>query len=829
MSGAKELRIFTIGLILLLGTGGASPLLTHPQQQDSALTEAIYPRWQPGDRQIEFGNYLVVLGGASRTAYTYLNYPIANTFGCLLSFVPAGQGLVSDICIGAPYLRLRGIKEPVKYTQVEQVEEGIPEGITTFRVQGNLSGPRGEKAQVVTTYHFHAESGLIELESEITNSGDQPIERFSYSLFCGANTSYSFSPFNRDAYPSLNFRVYGCPGYVLAWINRNPLDEKPTSELNPGESLRVAYALMVDKEGSNLLDRVYQELGQPMLKASIKLEEFKGDLAEIIIRDLVTHVVFYRTFFQGEEISEIPLPAGAYQVRANLFPGVRWENFYVVPDKPNLCTVKDSAKGQVKVRIRDGSGNPVPGKVTFLGVGGTLNPYFQPENPLVTGRGWETRKNSCFPGLGESAVSLPVGSYLVIASRGPEYSRDQRIVEILRNDDRRLDFTIDKVVDTRGFISIDTHMHTMFSDGDMKVPARVLSVAAEGVDIAVSADHNTIIDYRPALTELGLSGVLGFIPGDEVTIGGMIHYNTYPLTYRENLPLHGAINPHAALVKTLFERSRKTEPGCLIQVNHPRSGTIGYFNQYGLDPETAAYALKGFDLSFDVLEVTNGPYRHGNNADSLKDWLNLINRGHYFPLIGTSDSHGIDGSEPGYSRTYLKYSGGKGQDLNVAAVIRTLKAGHSFVTNGPLVEVTVNGSTGMGETCTDRDGEVEVAVRVQSAPWIAVNEIRLLVNGRRQMGLPVIPPKSGSLDLVKKFQIKLEQDAALVVEVLGHRTLYPLIQRTASQGRTDRAVLPYALTNPIFVDRDGNKRFDPPLPTEIRLLDKLPEIEKKEN
>jgi hypothetical protein len=30
-------------------------------------------------------------------------------------------------------------------------------------------------------------------------------------------------------------------------------------------------------------------------------------------------------------------------------------------------------------------------------------------------------------------------------------------------------------------------------------------------------------------------------------------------------------------------------------------------------------------------------------------------------------------------------------------------------------------------------------------------------------------------------------------------------------------VTPLALTNPVFVDRDGNGRFDPPLPTAIQI------------
>jgi hypothetical protein len=369
---------------------------------------------------------------------------------------------------------------------------------------------------------------------------------------------------------------------------------------------------------------------------------------------------------------------------------------------------------------------------------------------------------------------------------------------------------------------VDPHMHTTFSDGNMRVPSRVLSAAAEGLDVAISADHNFIVDYGPALRELGLDGTLGFIPGNEVTISGMIHYNSYPLTARPDTPGNGAIDPLSDTIRDLFDRSRSADPEALIQVNHPRSGTLGYFNMFELDPESAAFALKGFDLRFDVLEIYNGPFNHSGNAASVKDWLHLINRGWFFPLTGSSDSHRVDGGEPGYARTYVRYSGGEGRDLDKAAVIQAIKAGRSYATNGPLVEITVNGQAGMGETCTDRDGTVELLIRIQSAPWVAADEARLLVNGRVRAGFPVSQGRGGAVDTVRTLPLALSRDSALVVEVLGRRTLFPVMQHKATGGRLNEAVLPYAITNPVFVDTDGNGRFDPPLPGDIRLLDRIP-------
>jgi len=46
---------------------------------------------------------------------------------------------------------------------------------------------------------------------------------------------------------------------------------------------------------------------------------------------------------------------------------------------------------------------------------------------------------------------------------------------------------------------------------------------------------------------------------------------------------------------------------------------------------------------------------------------------------------------------------------------------------------------------------------------------------------------------------------------LGGRTLFPVLQSPSWSGKAEDGTLPYALTNPVFIDVDGNGRFDPPL------------------
>jgi len=60
--------------------------------------------------------------------------------------------------------------------------------------------------------------------------------------------------------------------------------------------------------------------------------------------------------------------------------------------------------------------------------------------------------------------------------------------------------------------------------------------------------------------------------------------------------------------------------------------------------------------------------------------------------------------------------------------------------------------------------------------------------------------------------LELKADAYLVVEVVGTQSLYPVVQQPARDGLLEEAALPYAITNPVFIDVDGNGLFDAPGP-----------------
>jgi hypothetical protein len=334
----------------------------------------------------------------------------------------------------------------------------------------------------------------------------------------------------------------------------------------------------------------------------------------------------------------------------------------------------------------------------------------------------------------------------------------------------------------------------------------------------VASDHNTVTDYSGALKDLKLQNELASIFGSEVTVADVIHHNTFPMEFRPAEFGNGAINAAADDPSELFLASRKKNPAAILVVNHPRAGDLGYFNNFYLDPESAATALTAFSPNFDLLEVLNGPYFYSSNGAAIEDWFHLLNRGYYYPIVGSSDAHGIDRDETGCARTYVFYDGEKGGRLDRGAIIQALKKGRAFVTNGPIVEFKVNGQYTSGDFAKAKDGKVDARVDVRSAPWVVVDEVRLIINGERKFIYPIPESGTAGTKFEKEISLALNRDSYICVEVLGNKTLFPVLQETSDSGLLSDATLPYALTNPVFVDVDGNGKFDALFSQKIRFI-----------
>jgi hypothetical protein len=360
-------------------------------------------------------------------------------------------------------------------------------------------------------------------------------------------------------------------------------------------------------------------------------------------------------------------------------------------------------------------------------------------------------------------------------------------------------FELKRAVDLPGLVCADLHQHAARSP-DSAVPPldRVASNLAEGLDVQVATEHNFVADYSEQAIQLSTAAPLLFLSGEEVTREGVGHFNAWPMKPKPD-GRGGAIDVRDKNAHQLLAKLRA--PDRVVQVNHPRAGNIGYFNLVNFDP-TGAALPRELETGFDAVEVLTG--KEAQKSDQpLADWMSLMNHNIVLTAVGGSDSHLLWGQEVGYPRTCVFLDGKPTVEALVAAVKQSRAA---LVTTGPFVTVSAAGH-GMGQLVPAPRGRARLDVEVRAAPWVDTKKLELWVNGGRR-GKPIdLPPGRGPVRYKGSIELKIEHDAAVVVIVRGDATLAPVV----SQLPGAQAPTPIAITNPIFLDRDGDGRFTGPL------------------
>lgn len=450
----------------------------------------------------------------------------------------------------------------------------------------------------------------------------------------------------------------------------------------------------------------------------------------------------------------------------------------------------------------DAGGAAMPCKVTFERTGGAPPPDFG--LPHVAG----PARNQVTTADGEVDIALSPGAYRVTGSRGPEYALAQASLTLAPGQRGELRLTLARVLDTAHYLACDFHQHSVHSaDSPVGLTDRVIANVAEGVELAVSTDHNDIADLRPFVQKLHLERELVSIPGDELTSDASEHpwghANAYPLAPDPGKPRGGAPPVRDRTPGEVWAELRKSAPtDIVVQVNHPRSGRTGYFDLLGFDPKTGVGSSPAYDAGFDAIEVWNG-----RNVEArgrvLADFQAMLRTGHPVTAVADTDTHGIVGQEAGYPRTYVRVA----DDAHLEAwnpartddVLRGMKTLRDVVlTNGPMLHVSANGAPIGGVA---RGHVIRVDVRVESAPWVVVEKVSVRLSSGDEQAKPVVekPIPSGALGAHVTFTLKVSSDDALVVVAEGTRPLSPVLGP-----ESDAAILPWAMTGAIWVDADGD-------------------------
>jgi hypothetical protein len=396
-------------------------------------------------------------------------------------------------------------------------------------------------------------------------------------------------------------------------------------------------------------------------------------------------------------------------------------------------------------------------------------------------------------GTNDMELTLAHGRYRLVIFHGLEWTAAEREI-VIDEHPQTLAIGLRHVVEPGPWIGADLHTHARGSfDSLMPYTKREDSLSAMGVEVAVSSDHDTA-------SQPTSRGPLAWIGGVEIT-RNFGHLNLYPFTAAPPPKRYRRLRD---LVAEAVDRA----PEAILQVNHPRLRGMGLFTilriKRGVPPTPDQVPL-----AVRHLEVFNGRDRQASVVRaSVDEWLTMWQAGRPFWATGGSDVHKSVRPSPGFPRTYvpclpLPTRATCGTPLWVRTM---LDGGRAFVTSGPFVEVRQNESgQGPGGALAVKDGHATIHVRVRAAPYVAADELVVLVGGQ-EIARRELPPKTlryddaGTLEEAQKAAIAFDDELTvpvapsaktLVVLVRGKQSMQTLIPTLDME--------PFAFTNPLIV------------------------------
>lgn len=379
-----------------------------------------------------------------------------------------------------------------------------------------------------------------------------------------------------------------------------------------------------------------------------------------------------------------------------------------------------TATAQLNVVVVEGQ-TQVPAKITILNDRRSmvlLSPGSNTEHVAI-------RPGCVYTLTGEAGFGLPSGIYTIFATRGFEYSVDSAKIELKEGDSKSLRLSISREVDTRGWISSDTHVHTSTHSGhgDATDRERIITLAAEGIELPVITDHNKHVDLLPVAESLGARQWMTLVNGNEVTtpVG---HFNVFPVDPGKKPVDHRVDNWN-----TLHDRLNEYG-NVVVVLNHANDIHNGFrpFDS-SIHIAVAGHNNRNWTVPANAMEILNSGSQQSDITELYSDWFGMLNGGQFLTPVGSSDSHDVTRFIVGQGRTYIKGDDSKPSALDINAAVKNMLEGRVLVSSGLLTTIKVDQQFGPGDIVKAKKGKVNVDVGVYGPSWTKADRVLLFVNG----------------------------------------------------------------------------------------------------
>ncbi|TMR11277.1 hypothetical protein ETD86_36220 [Nonomuraea turkmeniaca] len=401
-------------------------------------------------------------------------------------------------------------------------------------------------------------------------------------------------------------------------------------------------------------------------------------------------------------------------------------------------------------------------------------------------------------------VEVPALPLTITVARGMEYGEASLDLTPDPGLEHLIRLTPERIYDAaaRNWYGADMHVHLNWAGDHVGVPADA-AAAQHGEDLHVlnllagNVSGRRVYD-REALDHW---------TGEDLPWSDATHIARMGVEYRNDLLGHiYAFAPRAAPLRfhTGFDGDADWPPnadglrelrglGALVGYSHPfrtpiadgapPKGVVSPVPRNCAARELVADAALGLVDSLDVLT-------HASIPATAAVYRRLIGAGNRLAVTAGTDAmisftrSDNQSNPPGWARVYAQLEG----PLTARAFAVAVRAGRTFATTGPWLELSVNGH-GPGHVIRARAGDRVTVSAAAIGPEVAAVRIRT-ADGVRA-GAERLP--GGDEPLTVKADIEVDAPTYIVAEVLCHP--HPRTMTTTG----------YALTSPVYVDVDGRQ------------------------
>jgi TolB protein len=473
--------------------------------------------------------------------------------------------------------------------------------------------------------------------------------------------------------------------------------------------------------------------------------------------------------------------------------------------------IPGGAQGQVIVRNRhflrpvgrlslltlDSSGQPTSARIFVTGEDGRA---FAPDDAWMHGddnfvRAERRFEAHYFHTSGNSDLTIPAGPVDVEVMKGFEYRVEKKSVQVAA--DQTMTLTIQlrphdlpQQPNSR-WLSGDVHVHMNYGGAYRNTPKNLVAQAtAENLsiveDLIVNKEQRIPdIGYFSSNADAASTGTTLLFHGQEFHTSYWGHLGLLHLTDHFLLPGYAAYPGTAAA--SLFPANAN-----VANVAHEQHALVGYVHPYDTFPDPAKDATITHELPVDValgkvdyIEVLG----FSDHKSTAAVWYRLLNCGFRLPAAAGTDAMANFASlrgPVGLNRVYAEVPNGP---LNIESWLSSLKQGHTFATNGPLLGFILGSQQAGGELHLP-PGETKVKFSGWLRSIVPVDHLEVICNGRVVRELKLNDDRE-SADI--EDAIPLSQSGWCLLRAWSEKAEHPVLD-----------AYPYATTSPIYVTVAGS-------------------------